>query len=90
MASSASLSLELNDGLLVGSEIDCSQVEVWHVVEGLESTISQDENLEVFTLFNGLFDFGGESTDFYLRQVEFNQLRAVSFLFDEFLNGFKG
>ena len=90
MASSVSLSLGLSDGLLVGSEINCSQVEDWHVVEGLKSAVSQDENLEVFTLFDGPFDFWGEFADFYFREVEFDQLGSVSFLFDEVMNGFKG
>lgn len=67
LASSESLSLGLSDGLLVGGEINCSQVKVWHVVEGLESTVGQDENLEVFTLFDGPFDFRGEFADFYFR-----------------------
>ena len=72
LASSASLSLRLKHELLVGGEINCSQVEVWHVVERLKSAVSQDENLEVFTLFDGLFDIRSEFSNVYLGEVEFD------------------
>ena len=78
------------DGLLVGSEIDCSEVELGHVVKGVESAVGEDEDFEVFTLFDGPFDFGSEFADFYFGEVELDEFGGVSFLVDGFRDGFEG
>ena len=90
LGSSESLSLGLRDGLLVGSEVNCSEVKLGHVVQGVESAVGEDEDFEVLTQFDGLFDFGSEFADFYFGEVELDEFGGVSFLVDGFLDEFEG